>query len=178
MVLGVGLKMRVYSLNATDPKQIKSAYLAVAPIVKNTKIFDSDSPKDALLANQVAAGVVWNGEVCAANRKYPDIKYIYPREGFALWIDSLCIPKSAPNLAEAYALINYLLRPEVSATISSELGYATPYAAARELLGPEIQKNPMVYPPTQDFARGEKVIDVGAAIATYEKYWMLLRAKK
>lgn len=45
------------------------------------RIFDSDSPKQALLAGEVLVGVVWNGEAFIVNQENPEFKYIYPPEG-------------------------------------------------------------------------------------------------
>ena len=39
-----------------------------------------------------------------------EIDYAIPKDGAQLWFDNLAIPKDAKNVAEAHALINYLLQ--------------------------------------------------------------------
>src|SRR6266536_2626857 len=44
-----------------------------------------------------------------------DIGYVIPKEGAQLWFDNLAIPRDARHPAEAHALIDFLLRPEIAA---------------------------------------------------------------
>lgn len=62
------------------------------------------------------------------------IEYRIPKEGTQVWFDLMAIPADAPNPEQAHAFINYILKPEVAASISNEVCYA---AGQR---GPE--KNP------------------------------------
>lgn len=175
-VLGLGLLALGYSFNETDPGKLAQAAEHVKPLMERTRVFDSDSPKSALLAGEVAVAVLWNGEGYIANNENSDIAYIYPEEGFSLWVDSFCIPKNAVNVAEAHAFINYILRPEVSALISDEMGYSTPNAAALQLLPPELGGNPIVYPDEATLSRGQYLEDLGEAVQLYEDHWVRLKA--
>ncbi|WP_319471774.1 extracellular solute-binding protein [uncultured Pseudodesulfovibrio sp.] len=115
-----------YSINETDPAHLEEAYQELRKLIPMVRVFDSDSPKQALLAGEVMVGVVWNGEAFIVNQENPEFAYIYPPEGLSLWVDSLCIPKGAKNLDEAHAFLNYLMRPDVAATISTENGVLDP----------------------------------------------------
>ena len=90
-------------------------------------------------------------------------------------MDSLCIPKGAKNLDEAHAFLNYLLRPEVAATISTEMGYSTPNAKAMQIIPEDVRSNPIVYPAEDVAARGEFQDDIGEAMKIYEDYWIKLK---
>ena len=75
--------------NLAKVKPLLSKWL---PLVK---IYDSASPKTALLNGDAALGVVWGGEgamLLNANKKF---KWVLPSEGTHLFIDSLVIPKAA-----------------------------------------------------------------------------------
>jgi putrescine transport system substrate-binding protein len=65
----------------------------------------------------------------------------------------LAIPKDAPNVANAYRFINYLMKPRVIADISNFLGYANGNAAALPLLDPSIVADTAVYPPPEQQQR-------------------------
>lgn len=174
-VFAIALKSLGYSLNETDPAHLEQAYQKLKKLMPYVRVFDSDSPKQALLSGEVSVGVVWNGEAYIANQENPEIKYVYPKEGFSMWMDSLCIPKGAKNLDEAHAFLNYLLRPDVAATISTEMGYSTPNAKAAEFLEPEVADNPIVYPDAATAAHGEFQDDIGDAMKLYEDYWVKLK---
>ena len=45
------------------------------------KVYDSDSPKTALLNGDVDLGVVWSGEAALLYKEDPKFKYILPAEG-------------------------------------------------------------------------------------------------
>ncbi|PIE69838.1 MAG: spermidine/putrescine ABC transporter substrate-binding protein PotD [Deltaproteobacteria bacterium] len=177
-VLGIGLKVMGFSINETDPAHLEKAYEKLTHLMPQVRVFDADSPKQALLSGEVAAGVVWNGEAYIANGEDPDIVYIYPPEGYSLWMDSFCIPRDATNVEAAYLFLNYMLRPEISAWISKETGYSSPNAGAREQLEDELKNNPIIYPGDKDVERGEFLgyLD-DATRKLYEKYWVKLKSR-
>lgn len=174
----LALKLLGYSLNETNPKHIEEAYQKLQILMPRVRVFDSASPKQALLSGEIPVAVLWNGEAFIANQENPKIKYVYPPEGFNLWLDSMSIPKGAENVDEAYVFLNYLLRPDVAAIISSETGYSSPNAKAMKLIPPEIRSNLIVYPTEEDLQRGEFQDDVGEAIMLYNDYWVKLKSEK
>lgn len=125
--------------------------MAVKPILQQwlplVKVYDSDSPKTALLNGDVDLGVVWSGEAALLYNEDPKFKYVLPSEGAHMFIDSLAIPANAPNPEAAMAFMDYILRPEVSKLISADFPYTNPNVEARKLLSPEELKNPASYPP-------------------------------
>jgi spermidine/putrescine transport system substrate-binding protein len=177
-VLGMGLKRLGYSLNETDPAKVAEACELLMPLMASVRVFDSDSPKQPLLNNEVQAAVLWNGEAFVASGENPDISFVYPKEGFSLWVDNLCIPKNAANVENAHIFIDYLLRPEVAAVICQEMGYSSPNLAAQALLPEEVRLNQIVYPAEVDMARGEFEVDLGPAVKAYEECWMRLKTGK
>ena len=125
------------------------------------KVFDSDSPKTALLNGDVALGIVWAGEGAILLNEDEKFKWIVPADGAHLFVDSLAIPKSAKHVQNAELFINYVLRPEVSAKISEAFPYLNPNVAARELLTPAQRKNPASYPTADQLANMQTFKDVG-----------------
>ena len=75
-----------------------------------------------------------------------EIEYVIPKGGAQLWFDNLAIPKDAKNVAEAHALINYLLKPEVAAKNTNFISYANGNAASRPLIDKAIADDKTVYP--------------------------------
>jgi len=133
--------------NQITPQTLAQVRPVIARWVKLVKVFDSDSPKTALLNGDVDLGVVWSGEAAILWKQDHKYRYVLPREGAHQYIDCLAIPVGAPHPAAAHRFIDYLLRPEVSKLISDEFPYTNPNAAARKLLSPEQLSNPASYPP-------------------------------
>lgn len=174
-VLAIGLKRLGYSLNELDPDKIKEACELLLPLMDSVKVFDSDSPKQALLNNEVQVAVLWNGEAYIATEENSDIHYIYPPEGYSLWIDNMCIPKNAEHIENAHLFMDYLMRPEVAAFICQELGYSSPNRKAQELLPPEVRENEIIYPSDEVMSRGEFEISLDAAVKFYEESWVKIK---
>jgi len=72
-----------------------------------------------------------------------------PKEGSILWFDMLAIPKDAPDPDSAYAFMNYMMTPQVSADVSDFRRYATANAAAQPLVEPAVRDDPGIYPPQE-----------------------------
>ncbi|MBU2611121.1 MAG: spermidine/putrescine ABC transporter substrate-binding protein [Chloroflexi bacterium] len=177
-VLGMVLMTLGYDRNSTDPAQLEEAKQRFMELMPNIRLFDSDSPKTALLAGEVSLGLVWNGEAAIAYSENPAIAYICPEEGCSIWYDNLAIPKSAPHVANAHLFIDYVLRPEVSLLITAEFPYSNPNAAALELLktqDPAAYEAYMGYeatnPPLDWLPRMHPVMDVGEATILWDRIW-------
>lgn len=128
-----------------------AALARVGPVLEKwlpqVKVFDSDSPKTAMLDGSADVGIVWNGEAALLWQADHKFKYVLPRRGAHMFVDNLAIPKGAPHKPLAEEFINYCLEPDVSVLISNAYPYTNPNASARRLLSPEQLSNPASYPP-------------------------------
>jgi spermidine/putrescine transport system substrate-binding protein len=140
------------------------------------KVYDSDSPKTALLNGDVDLGVVWSGEAAILINEQPGkFVYVLPSEGGHMFIDNLAIPKGAENVEAAHRFIDYLMRPEVAKKVSEEFPYTNPNVEARKLLTPEERANPASYPPGDP--KLSTFRDIGALGADVDKLFTDLKAK-
>ena len=154
-------------------EQVRPTLAEWLPLVK---VYDSDSPKTALLNGDVDLGVVWSGEAAILLREQPKkFTYVLPKEGAHMFIDSLAIPKNAKHLENAYKFIDYCLRPEVSVKISKEFPYTNPNLEARKLLKPEELANIASYPPGD--TKLSTFRDIGETAVAVDKLITDLKAK-
>ncbi len=155
------------SANDLTPENLEKAKPILANWLPQVKVYDSDSPKTALLNGDVDLGIVWSGEAAILWKKNKKFTYVLPAEGAHQFIDSLAIPKGAPNKENAEKFINYILKPEVSVLVSEDFPYTNPNAEAVKLLKPEQRANPASYPTGEpkletfkDIGKAAKDIDV------------------
>lgn len=132
--------------------QIDDANLAkVEPVLQRwlpqVKTFDSDRPHTALLRGDADLGIVWSGEAAILWQQDRRYRYVLPREGAHMFLDSLAIPARAPHRALAEDFMNHCLSPEESVQISDAYPYTNPNLAARKRLTREQLANPASYPP-------------------------------
>jgi spermidine/putrescine-binding protein len=177
-VIGLTLLTLGYDINTTDPAQLEEAKAKLAELVPNVKLFDSDSPKSALIAGDVDLGMTWTGEAFLAQQENAAIQYIYPEEGALLWQDNYAIPTGAPHLDAAYAWLNYSLQGDVFWMMMRDFPYTNPNTAALEFAKTNHQdlydayiNSPITNTPADIIKKGHRVDDVGDALPLYDRIW-------
>jgi putrescine transport system substrate-binding protein len=68
-------------------------------------------------------------------------------------MDALAIPKDAPHLNEAYAFLDYLLRPDVAARNSDAIQYANGVIASKPFMDKSVLENRAIYPAPDVMSR-------------------------
>lgn len=163
-------------INEITPEALDKVKPIVTEWLPQVKVYDSDSPKTALLNGDVDLGVVWSGEAALLYKKNKKFEYVLPEEGAHQFIDSLSVPKGAPNKENAEKFINYILKPEVSVKISDAFPYTNPNAEAVKLLKPAQRENPASYPPGNP--KLETFKDIGKVAKDIDKLVTDLKGKK
>jgi spermidine/putrescine transport system permease protein len=176
-VFGVALKKLGYSLNSTDPAQIRQArdlLLRQKPLVKgyNSSNFELD-----LAAGDAWIAQAYNGNMTFVMRDEPHIRYVIPKEGCTIWVDTTCIPRHAPHPQLAEDFINYSHRPEVAARFVNDCGFNTPSRYDHHEIDPWLLANPAVFPDPAALDRCEFMRDLGPIIALYDQYWTEIKAR-
>lgn len=176
-VFHVALRVLGYSGNSTNPEEIEAAYNKLTELMPSVRTFNSDAPRMPYLEGETDVGMIWNGEAVMGREALPALEYVYPEEGTIVWLDSFVIPKNAKNPDAAHQFISFVLRPEIAALISEDIGYATPVVPARELLDEEVANDRASYPTPEDMVNAEFQTDIGEeALQVYAKYWELLKS--
>ncbi len=175
-VFSMALLALHYSANDRDPEHIKAAFLKLKALMKNVKLFSSDTVTAIIIDEDANIGMAWNGDVYKASQENKAVHFIFPADGFVIWIDNFTIPKNAPHKDNAYRFINFLLRADIGRDIALATHFSTANLAAQKLLPPQIRDNPMIYPSEDILRHGQFQTDVGdEALALYEKYWEELK---
>jgi putrescine transport system substrate-binding protein len=139
------------SQSADDLALAEATLLKIRPYIRN---INSSEYIEALANGDLCIAVGYNGDVMQARdraheaNKGIDIDYVVPKEGTILWFDMMAIPADAPDLESAYAFMNYIMAPQVSADISNFKRYANANLASQPLVQPAVKDDPRIYPPT------------------------------
>jgi putrescine transport system substrate-binding protein len=138
--------------NSTRPADLEKAGDLVSKIRPYVRKFHSSEYLSALATGEICLVVGWSGDIMQARGRAAEAKndieigYAIPKEGAQMFFDNLAIPADAKNLAEAYALIDYLYRPEVAAKNTDYLSYANGNLASQKLIEPKIFNDKNIYP--------------------------------
>ncbi len=146
--VGFALKYFGYSFNSVDPKELADAERLLLEVKPHLFGITSDY-KPPLLTGDAAASICWSGDGVQLRRENPAFTYVIGRKGGEIWADYYAIPADAPNPPGAYALIDFLVTPEVSAREVLAHGYAPTDARVKALLPPELLADPILFPAAE-----------------------------
>lgn len=176
-VFGMALKKLGYSLNTTNPDEIRQArdlLLHQKPLVKG---YNSSNFEQDLAAGDTWFAQAYNGNLTFVMRDEPNIRYVIPKEGCTISVDCACIPRHAPHQELAMEFINYFHRPEVAAEFVNDCGFNTPNPASAQFVEPWIREDPAIFPPPASLERCEFMRDLGPVISLYDRYWTEIKAR-
>lgn len=176
-VFGMALKKLGYSLNTTNPEEIRRArdlLLAEKPLVKG---YNSSNFEEDLLAADAWIAQAYNGNLTFAMRDEPRIRYVIPKEGCTISVDSAAIPKNAPHKALALEYINYFHRPEVNAAFINDCGFNSPNHNSALYVERWIRDEPAIFPSPASLVHCEFMRDLGPVTALYDRYWTEIKAR-
>lgn len=139
------------SKNPDDYKAAGDLLKAVRPYVTRFSGSGSDYI-DQMAKGQLCAVIGWSGDIMiakdkSAKAKNPqNLEALLPKTGGLLFFDTMAIPKDAKHPENAYKWINYILRPEVHASLTNKVFYANPNKAAMKFVNPALAKDKAVFP--------------------------------
>ncbi|MEY3959483.1 MAG: extracellular solute-binding protein [Paracoccaceae bacterium] len=102
-----------------------------------------------------AASVNWNGSSMRIRLDNDKVVYGYPKEGYPLWMDSVMLLSDAQNVDNAYAFMEFILKPENAALISNFARYANGIAGSEQFMDEVMKDAPEVVIPEEFKAAGQ-----------------------
>lgn len=140
-----------------DPQNVTKETLdqtisALQKIRPNIQKFHSSEFINALASGQICMAVAYSGDIIQSRNRAIEakngieVRYVIPKEGAQMWVDSFIMPADAPHKEEAYILLNYMMRPEIAALNSKNISYASGILKAKEFIPPELAEDKGIYP--------------------------------
>ena len=149
------LGKNAYSNDAADHKAAGDMLAKVRPHIR----MFSSTMIDDLAGGKACVALGWAGDINIAriraleNKSGNEVEALLPKTGGLIFMDTLAMPKDAKHPNNAYAFIDYFMRPEVSASLTNELGYATANKASLGSVKPEIAQDSAVFPDAENLKK-------------------------
>jgi putrescine transport system substrate-binding protein len=127
--------------------EVERLLKSVRPFIR---YFESNRVAIDLPGQEVCLTMAWNGDYAFGIKRAQEegldinLEYVVPREGSNLWMDGWIVLKDAPNPDLAHLFLDYLMRPEIMASVSNDQWYPNANRASWPLLIPQIADNPAV----------------------------------
>ncbi len=167
-----------YDINTTDEDKLAQARDLLIAAKSGIAGFDSDTFEDLVASGENLMAHGWNGDFLVAQEENESLAYTIPEEGGVIWVDNICIPNtvSPEEKLAAEMFINFLLRQDIGAMLSEWNYYASPNAAAEEVLDETFLSDPAVYPPPEVRERLRFIEPLGEFEAVYQRLFDEVKA--
>jgi putrescine transport system substrate-binding protein len=139
-----------FSKNPGDYAEAATVLKSVRPHVT---LFSSSGYINDMAGGSICLALGWSGDINIARQRAIDgktgqnIQALIPKNGGILFFDMMAIPADAAHPKNAHKFIDYILRPEVHASLTNKVFYANPNFASRKFVKPEVASNSTVFPP-------------------------------
>jgi spermidine/putrescine transport system substrate-binding protein len=165
-------------LEGADPEKFTDAEFskAIERLKKATdagqiRSFTGNEYAQDLAKGNIVACEAWSGDIIQLQFDNPDIKFVAPEEGLALWSDNMLVPNKASHKANAEKLMDYYYEPEVAATLAAWVNYICPVEGAKqamEKIDDTLVDNELIFPSTETLAKAKDFM--GLDQKTEQKY--------
>ena len=131
---------------------------------------------EKMAAGDVSATVYWNGAMMRSRIENPAVAFGFPREGYPIFMDSVALLSDAQNVDEAYAFMDFIMKPEHAAMISAFARYANGIAGADAFMPEDMKTAPELVVPEEFRAAGKFLPACPAsAVELYTAIWTELQ---
>jgi putrescine transport system substrate-binding protein len=137
-----------YSRNAGDYRDALPALQKIRPYVT---LFSSSGYINDMASGSICVALGWSGDINIAkqraieNKTGQKIEALIPKGGAVPFYDTMAIPADAANAENAYKFINYILKPEVHASLTNKVFYANPNKESLKFVKKEVAEDPSVF---------------------------------
>jgi spermidine/putrescine transport system substrate-binding protein len=163
--IGAALKTLGYSANTEVPAELQAArerLLALRPCIKIVANTNAVQYMPAIVSGKLIIGIGNPHEAHFLRTMRLSFAYYLPEDGALLWNDSYVIPASSTQPEVALQFLDFLLRPEISATVANTNFYQVANDAAHAYIDPSLLADPMLYPSTDKLRNAEILLPLSA----------------
>ncbi len=143
--IGNALVSLGYSFNSIEPAELAAAEKLLLAVKPHLLAIDSDY-QPAMRAGDAWLSMCWANDGQQLHRDLPEIEYSLGKDGGEVWTDYFAIPTAAQNKAGAYALLDFLMDPQIAVKEHIANGAATTDRRVLELLPRDISTSLSIYP--------------------------------
>ena len=158
------LTYKGFDIDTSTPDQWKQAADVVTKARDDgiVRQFYDQSYINALENGDTVITQAWSGDIYIASQPksvggdgFPEMKFVFPKEGPIYWHDNMCIPKYAQHPVDAITYMNFVYQPKIAGMMADYIWYVSPVPAAKEYVlntikDPAVADSPLVFPTPQD----------------------------
>jgi spermidine/putrescine transport system substrate-binding protein len=158
------LKVLGYSINTTNPAHLRRAAAILKEAKKHLLAYDDTTFYSKLVSGEAHLVQAWDGWCNYGIAENPKIKFIVPKEGSDVWVDTMVVLAKSKNVDAAHRFLNFVLRPDSGKSVTELVLYKTPNEVAMRRVKKELAKTyPNLAIPPKKLLTFETERDLGKA---------------
>lgn len=145
-----------FSKNAGDYTAAGNLLKSIRPYVT---LFSSSGYINDMANGSVCLALGWSGDINIARQRAIEgktgqkIEALIPKIGAPVFFDVMAIPADAPHPGNAHKWMNYIMRPEVHASLTNKVFYANPNKDSLKFVKKEVAENKTVFLSPEDMKK-------------------------
>lgn len=158
------------SVNTVDQAALDKARDQLVATKKTLLAYDDTTFYSKLVSGEASLVEAWDGWCNYGIAEKPEIKYVIPKEGSDLWVDTMVITKAAQNPDGAAKFIDFLLSAENGKWVVENIMYKTPNKAGMDSVDPAmLTQYPNMAIAPADLLKYEQLRDLGDGAKAFAK---------
>ncbi len=169
-LMAAGMLAQGYSVNETDQGKIDEVKGLLINAKKNLLAYDDTTFYSKLVSGEASLVHAWDGWCNYGIAENNKIKYVIPKEGTDLWVDTMVVTAASENKEAAHKFIDYVLSADTGKWVAENILYKVPNKAAMDALDKKLfETYPNLGMKPADMMKQEQLRDLGAAQKAYSK---------
>lgn len=142
-----------------DPADYDAALEHLRKIRPHIRVFSSSGYIEQFARGELCVVQGYSGDINISRDRAIEvgngvnIQGMPPKSGGQIFFDVMAIPKDAQNVENAHKFIDYILRPEVHASLTNYVFYANPNPPSKQFVVEEVANDPTVFLDSETLAR-------------------------
>jgi putrescine transport system substrate-binding protein len=168
-VLQLALNYLHFDPNSSRPEDFKAAEALILAVRPYIRTFDSVEYMSGLANQELCVAMSWSSDYAVAMARARAVgvairlAFTVPKEGANATYYGWLIPYDAQHVAAAHEFLDFMMRPEVIATVTNETHYGNDNLTANRFVEPTILADPTLYPTPEVMAHLYLTNEVSAA---------------
>ena len=169
-LMSAGFLANGMSVNTVDQASLDKVRDQLSATKKTMLAYDDTTFYSKLVSGEAVLVQAWDGWCNYGIAQNPAIKYVIPREGSDLWVDTMVITKAAKNPEGAAKFIDFLMSADNGKWVVENIMYKTPNKAGMDAIDKTMLTTypNMAYAPA-DLLKYEQLRDLGDGMKAFSK---------
>ena len=158
------------SVNTDDQASLDKVRDQLVATKKDLLAYDDTTFYSKLVSGEATLVHAWDGWCNYGIAENPKIKYVVPKEGSDLWVDTMVITKASKNPEGAAKFIDFVLKADNGKWVVENIMYKTPNKAGMEALDPTMLTTyPNMAITPAELLKYEQLRDLGDGMKAFSK---------